>query len=338
MAGCENSNIDKNISLEQTDNSHGEASATREIFAMDTYMTITAYGQQAEQAVDKAVLEINRLEGLISTGIETSEIAQINQRSKGKISEDNAYLVERSIEIFKDTKGAFDITIYPVMKLWGFTTGNYKVPEKKDIVQEKKLISTDNLVYDKERSNISFLKKGMAIDLGGIAKGYTSVKIMEIFQDYRVKSAVVNLGGNVQVLGRKSNGDKWRVAIENPDQKENYLGVLELENKAVITSGGYERYFEENGITYHHIIDPKTGYPAKNGLISVTVVSDDGTLADGLSTALFVMGKENAIEYWKEHQKEFQAILVDDENEIYITEGIEQDFTTDKEVKVIAKK
>ena len=139
------------------------------------------------------------------------------------------------------------------------------------------------------------------------------------------------------ILRTKTDGSNWRVAVQSPDDTEDYLGVLSIQDKAVITSGGYERYFEQDGVTYHHIIDPKTGYPAENGLVSVTIVSSDGTLADGLSTSLFIMGEEKAAEFWKAHSNEFEAIFATDDGTIYVTEGLKDSFTTDLDMKVITK-
>ena len=170
----------------------------------------------------------------------------------------------------------------------------------------------------------------MAIDFGGIAKGYTSSRLMEIFREYNVSSAMVSLGGNVQVLGTKTDGSDWRVAVQNPDGTDDYLGILAIKDKAVITSGGYERYFEEDGKTYHHIMDNETGKPADSDLISVTIISKDGMLADGLSTALFVMGKEDALNYWREHREEFDAILVTKDGEITVTQGIADSFSSER--------
>ncbi|MBO5460703.1 MAG: FAD:protein FMN transferase, partial [Ruminococcus sp.] len=152
-----------------------------------------------------------------------------------------------------------------------------------------------------------------------------------------IGNGLINLGGNVHVVGTKTDGSKWRVGIQNPENDSEYIGVLTVSDSAVITSGGYERYFEEEGITYHHIIDPSTGYPAENGLISVTIVSKDGTLADGLSTSLYVMGLEKAEQYWQEHSEEFDAILLTEGNELYVTEGITEDFSSDQEFHVIMK-
>ena len=245
--------------------------------------------------------------------------------------------MERALELYKKTEGAFDIAIYPVMQAWGFPTQDYHVPDDDTLKEKLALADASKVKYDKDTRKISFDQDGMEIDLGGIAKGYTSSQIMQIYQDCGVTSGLVNLGGNVQALGCKTDGSKWRVAIQSPDDTEEYLGILEIEDQAVITSGGYERYFEEDGVTYHHIIDPATGYPADSGLISVTIVSDDGTLADGLSTSLFIMGEEKAAQFWRENSDEFEAIMETSDGKLYVTEGIADSLTTDMDVTVIEK-
>ena len=340
LGGCNNIKQDattetKNTQTEEKAESNEEAS--KDIFAMDTYMTVTAYGAKAQEAVDEAEAEIQRLDKLLSTGNEESEIAQLNQNKSATLSEDAGYLVERALELNKETDGAFDIAIYPVMEAWGFPTQNYQVPTANTLESLLKLADASQIIYDENSRKISFGREGMKIDLGGIAKGYTSSRIMDIYKENNISSGLVNLGGNVQALGTKPDGSKWRVAVQSPDDTEDYLGILSVEDKAVITSGGYERYFEQDGKTYHHIIDPKTGYPAENGLTSVTVVSEDGTLADGLSTSLFIMGKDKAIEFWRAHSDEFDIIMLTDEGKLYVTEGIQDDFSTEMEMKIIEK-
>lgn len=314
-----------------------ETEASKDLFAMDTYMTLTAYGEHAQEAVDKAAERVEALDALLSTGNEDSEIYQLNQNGEATLSEEGGYLVERALELYKKTEGAFDIAIYPVMQAWGFPTQDYHVPDDDTLKEKLALADASKVKYDKDTRKISFDQDGMEIDLGGIAKGYTSSQIMQIYQDCGVTSGLVNLGGNVQALGCKTDGSKWRVAIQSPDDTEAYLGILELEDQAVITSGGYERYFEEDGVTYHHIIDPATGYPADSGLISVTIVSDDGTLADGLSTSLFIMGEEKAAQFWRENSDEFEAIMETSDGKLYVTEGIADSLTTDMDVTVIEK-
>lgn len=310
---------------------------TEEIFAMDTYMTVTAYGSHGQEAVEEAVEEIRRLDALLSTGDASSEIAQLNETGKGTLSEDSAYLYERSIELFESTGGRFDIAIYPVMEEWGFPSGEYQVPQEERLKELLGLVDASEISYDKETKEISFGKDGMAIDFGGIAKGYTSGRIMDIFRECGVTSGMVSLGGNVQVYGAKPDGSDWRVAVQSPEDQSEYIGVLNAQDMAVITSGGYERYFEEDGVTYHHIIDPSTGYPADSGLTSVTIVCKDGTLADGLSTSLFLMGKDEALEYWRDHSDEFDTILLTEDGTLYVTEGIAENFSTDWNMNVVTQ-
>lgn len=308
---------------------------SRNIFAMDTYMTVTAYGDKAKEAVKAAADEIERLDTLLSAGDEDSEIFRLNKQGGGIVSSDTRYLLERSLDIWEQTKGVFEIAVYPIMEAWGFTDGNFQVPSKDTLEQILLLADSGGIHLDEEAGVVTFDQEGMRIDLGGIAKGYTSGRIMDIFKEYEVVSGVVSLGGNVQVYGEKPDGTEWRVAIQDPEDTTAYLGTLKARDCAVITSGGYERYFEEGGVTYHHIIDPATGYPADNGLVSVTVVSPDGTLADGLSTSLFIMGTERAKDYWRDHSEEFDAVLMDDKGVVYVTEGIEDQFSSDRTVEVI---
>ena len=301
----------------------------KNVFAMDTYMTVSAYGENAEKAVDAAIDEINRLDVLLSTGKDTSQVAFINQNGSAVLNDDTQTLLQKSLELYESTGHRFDITIYPIMCVWGFPTQEYRVPEQDEIAKTLELVGSDKLSYDEATKTLT-LRDGMAIDFGGIAKGYTSSRLMEIFREYNVSSAMVSLGGNVQVLGTKTDGSDWRVAVQNPDGTDDYLGILAIKDKAVITSGGYERYFEEDGKTYHHIMDNETGKPADSDLISVTIISKDGMLADGLSTALFVMGKEDALNYWREHSEEFDAILVTKDGEITVTQGIADSFSSER--------
>ena len=315
---------------------------TSDVFAMDTYMTLTAYGENAQEAVEAGIAEIQRLDDLLSTGKDTSEVAQINANGGGVLSEDTDYLVKRALDIYQSTNGAFDISIYPVMQLWGFTTGNFAVPSESDLAAKLALVDAGKIILSEENGQTSIsLPEGMEIDLGGIAKGYTSGRVMDVMKSYGIKSAVINLGGNAHVLGNKTDGSQWKVGIQDPEDENGYLGGVSVTDKAIITSGGYERYFvdKDTGVKYHHIIDPKTGYSANNGLISVTIVSADSTLADGLSTSLFVLGTEDAITYCEEHCAEdgFDAIMEDEDGKLYITDGIYDDFINMNNNKNIEK-
>ncbi len=397
-----------------------DGGVSMDIFAMDTYVTLLAYGDKAEKAVRAAAKEIRELDALLSTGVDTSEISRINAAGSVKPSEDVEVLVSKSLEIWEETDGLFNIAIYPVMKKWGFPEHEYRVPTKSEIKKALKLADASAIKLvtaedvkeaqeeaseaaekaakeaaakakkeaeaakkaeeadkkkkaadDEEKDSsdkaddagdaegtlteeeaaakaaaeimkgvptepsLTLEQKGMGIDLGGIAKGYTADRVEKIFKKYDVKSGIISLGGNVQVLGTKENGRAWKVAIQNPENSLEYLGVLDVEDKAVVTSGGYERYFEENGKRYHDIIDPRTGYPADSGLLSATVICDEGIMADGLSTALFIMGKDEAEKFWRKSDWKFDYVLEDKEGTLYITRGIANSLVTDANVVVV---
>lgn len=324
LTGCA-----KFFPAEKQETSVQPTSDTREIFAMDTVMTVTAYGDRSEEAVQAAEEEIKRLDALFSVGNASGDIARLNENASAVVSGETCELINRSKELYNSTGGALNIAVYPLMEAWGFTSGEYRVPEQKEIDAMLTCMDVDEISCDENTGEV-ILPEGMGIDLGAIAKGYTSARLMDVFVSYDIASAIVSLGGNVQALGNKPDGTKWRVAVEDPfsEEGDSYAGILEITDQAVITSGAYERYFEQDGKRYHHIIDPATGYPAENGLASVTVVSQDGALADALSTALFVMGKDKALAYWKEHADEFNVILIEDNKDMTITEGLQDCFSS----------
>lgn len=184
-----------------------------------------------------------------------------------------------------------------------------------------------------ENAHLCTIPEGMQVDLGSVTKGYTSRTLAGMFREYGITSGLINLGGNVECIGTKPDGSQWNVAVKSPykDSASGILGVIQASDEAIITSGGYERYFEEDGETYWHIIDPENGKPAKNGLISVTIVGQDGLMCDALSTALFVKGLDGAIEYYKATNSSFDMVLVTEEGEVYITKGLSSRFTLSNE-------
>lgn len=319
----------------------------KQLFAMDTYMEFNAYGKNSEKAVDAAIEEVQKLDAMLSAENSKSEVYALNEQGNLQATDDLAELILRGKEIYQETDGLFDDTIYPVMKLWGFPTGNYHVPTAAE-VQKKLALVDENKVEiqtrdsdekgrdSKEKAKFVTLGANQQIDFGGIAKGYTGQKLAELFQEYGVSSALVSLGGNIQAIGTKPDGSSWKVGIRDPKGgQQDYIGVLSVKNQAVVTSGGYERYFEKNGETYIHIINPRTGYPADGDLLSVTIVSKDGTLADGMSTALYIMGYEKACQFWRQHREEFNVILVTDDGKIHISENLKGNFQTEWELEMI---
>ncbi len=306
-----------------------------DIFAMDTYMTLTAYGERAEEALQAAEDEIHRIDSLLSTGDPESEISKLNKEKEAVVSEETFGLIQRAIEIGKDAGGVFDISVYPLMRAWGFTDQNYRVPAEEERKALLEHVDSQKIRCIEEEHKIILEDPEMEIDLGGIAKGYTSGRVSQIFTEYGIEHALINLGGNVQTVGAKTDGSLWRVGVQDPLNSEQYVGVISCRDKAVITSGGYQRFFEKDGTTYFHIIDPSDGLPARNGLISATVVADDGTLADALSTTLFILGPDGAAEYWRAHQEAFEMVLIKDDGTVCVSKGLEDVYTQDTAFQVI---
>jgi thiamine biosynthesis lipoprotein len=309
-----------------TNDKSSDEAFTRDVFAMDTYMSLKAYGSNAEKALTEAENRITDLEKTLSVTSEGSDIWKLNH-SGGKsvsVSDDTIELIKKAAEVGKDTDGSLDITLYPLLKEWGFTTGEYKIPDTQKL---------DELLNNVDYSRISIkgeeitLPRDVEIDLGALAKGYTGDEVLDIMKENGVSSAIVSLGGNVQALGSKPDGSDWKVAVRDPFAPETDMCVVEISGKAVITSGNYERFFTGNdGKNYWHILDPNDGYPADNGLVSVTIIGKNGLECDALSTALFVLGYDKTIDYLKKHP-ENDVILVTDDKKVYYSDGIAEKFT-----------
>jgi len=297
----------------------------KQLFAMDTIIELTVYGKNAEAAVEKAAERIKELEKELSATAENSTVNRINT-SKGKsvaVSGNVLVPLRAALDISKKSGGALDVTVYPVVKAWGFISKDYRVPEEGELSRLLHKVGYKNITVS---DSGVFVPDGVEIDLGSVAKGYTSQCVCNIIKQIGAEGAVVSLGGNVQTVGSKPDGTKWRVAVCDPDNPDSgYIGTLNVGETAVVTSGGYQRFFEQDGIKYHHIIDPSTGKPAESGLKSVTVICSDGTYADGLSTALFVLGLKKAMDYHKKYGG-FDAVFVSDDGTVTITDGLKGSF------------
>ncbi|MCI8331251.1 MAG: FAD:protein FMN transferase [Clostridiales bacterium] len=287
---------------------------------MDTVMELTVYG--SDDVLSKAEDLISSLEKNLSVTDESSEIYAVNQNGGGRVGDDTRDLIAQSLTLCERTGGALDISVYPVVRAWGFTTGEYRVPSGDEITELLTFVDYNAVTISAD--NTVSLKRGMKIDLGSVAKGYTGDRLAELLTENGVASATLNLGGNVHALGAKPDGSPWKIAITNP-LGAGTAGAIQVTDKAVVTSGGYERFFEENGTTYRHIIDPATGYPVDNDLASVSVIGDTGLVCDALSTSLFVMGLDHAIDFWK-GSSDFDAVFITTAGQIYITEGLEETF------------
>ena len=302
---------------------------TENIFAMDTVMDLKIYSEN-DESLSEAKAEIRRIDALFDRGNENSDIYKINKNKSADISAETADVIRAALSISDRTGGAFDITVAPVMDLWGFYGNEFNVPSDDELQSTLEGVGYEKIRLD--NTNIS-IPENTGIDLGGIGKGYTSDRIAALLKNNGVKSAIISLGGNVHAIGKRNDGSEWTVGITDPHNKSQLIGKLKISDKAVITSGAYQRYFEQDGITYHHIIDTTTGKSADSGLASVTVIADSGMTADGLSTALFVMGLDKAIELWR-NSEDFDAVFVDDSGMIYVTEGIADVFESDADYSI----
>lgn len=306
-----------------TDGAHKEY--TSDFFAMDTIMSITAYGDGAEDGVKSAARRITELERLLSVTDENSELYALSHGGTSSVSPETAELISFALDVADKTGGALDPTVYPVLCAWGFTTGENRVPAPEELSALLENVGHERVRVDGDTITLG---EGMMLDLGAVAKGYAGDETERILCENGVTSALINLGGNIQLLGTKPDGSDWRLGIKYPAGSGN-VGVLTVSDCAVVTSGSYERCFTaDDGTVYGHIIDPASGYPADNGLLSVTIVAKGGKLCDALSTALFVMGEDRAIGYWREN-KGFDVILITGNAEVLITEGIADKFQLD---------
>ena len=319
--------------------SGADTPVTQQLFAMNTTMTLTLYGSHASDAALSAQQAINRLDGLWSRTKASSDVSRLNAAAgdpapETEVAPETGALLSRARELGALTGGALDITIAPIMDVWGFGTtsvfqeSDFRVPSRTELDALLPLVDSGRLhVSGSAEAPLAWLDgPGMAVDLGAVAKVRAADLLVPLLTDSGVTSAILDLGGNLTALGTRPDGTPWRIGVKDPRNTETYFCILSLSDKTCSTSGSYERKFEVDGTTYHHILDPATGYPAESGLLSVTAVSSDGMLADGLSTACYVMGAEQSVRLWREHGLEgagFDLVLVREDGSVWITEGLE---------------
>ncbi|NFG96370.1 FAD:protein FMN transferase [Clostridium sporogenes] len=309
--------------------SKSEEPVSRETYLMGTIINIKAYGKNADKAVQASVDKISDIENKMSLNISTSEINKINKNAgiaPVKVSKNTFDVVKASLIYSEKTKGSFDITVEPLVSLWGIGTDKARIPSKDEINNALKLINYKDVVTNEKESTIMLKRKGQAIDLGAIAKGYTADELKKVLLNYNVSSAFLNLGGNVYVLGNKPDKTPWKIGVQNPlEPRGDYLGIVSVSDKSVVTSGNYERFFERNGKRYHHIFDTKTGYPAEKGLISVSIISNKSIDGDALSTSVYTLGLDEGKKLI-ESLKDVEAVFVTNDKKVYITSGLKDTF------------
>lgn len=305
--------------------SPGGEPMVKSFFAMNTYNTITVYEDVSSDVLDKAEQLLKKLESLWSVTDEQSEIFKVNHAGGNptEISRETAELLQYALDMCNQTNGALDISLYPVLTAWGFTTGEYHIPSEQELAEKMQRVGYEKITLS---DSMITLPSGSEIDLGAVAKGYACDLLTDMLIENDVSSAIISLGGNIQAIGSKPDGSDWNISVQHPEAGDS-LGILSLADASVVTSGAYERYFTgEDGQRYGHILDPATGKPAESGLASVTIIGESGRMCDALSTAIFVMGLDKATAYWQENGG-FEMLIVTENGELYLTEGLEGSFS-----------
>ncbi|HHY81343.1 MAG TPA: FAD:protein FMN transferase [Clostridiales bacterium] len=305
-----------------------------DLFALDTYITFSVIeGDRAKEGIDATKKRIREIEERMSAHLPGSDISKINDnagKQPVKVNPDTFFVIKKALEYAELTNGSFDISLLPVSRLWNINGENPRVPSPEEIEKALAVVDYKKIRLNEEEMTVFLEDEGMAIDLGGIAKGYAGDETVRILKEHGVTSGLVNLGGNIVAVNGKEDGSPWRIGIQNPridedKNKRKHVAVLDTRGDAIVTSGDYERYmvehYEKTGERYHHIFDPETGYPAKNGVISVSIITKNAIDADALSTSLFVMGVEEGLKLANELEG-VEAMIVAEDKSIYLSKGL----------------
>ncbi|TEB14140.1 Thiamine biosynthesis lipoprotein ApbE precursor [Pelotomaculum sp. FP] len=317
-----------------------------EKFIMDTLIQITVYSEDKEkgqQALEEAFGAFERIHSLtdrfqkLEQTITSNDVVKLNENAGTKpvaVSADTINMIERSHYFASATGGAFDVTIGPVMDLWGFGKSEQRVPADEEIKRALSLVDYNKVQVDPDNMTVFLAQPGMSLDLGGVAKGYATDEAVKALRDMGIQHAIINAGGNVYALGDKPDGSPWRVGVQDPRGDKGIIGILYVKDRAVVTSGDYQRYFEQDGVRYHHIVDPSTGKQAR-GVMQATVVADSATDADILSTTLFVLGAQKGMGFVQE-LPDTGAIFIDTDKQVSYTENLNDqlEFTGDGDYQI----
>ena len=322
-----------------------EKSVQKSETVMDTVVTLSASGSDAEKAIDESMERLKALENLASNKIPSSDVSRINNAAGSgewiKVSPEIFHLLEVSQKYSRLSNGAWDITAGALVDLWGIGTDRARVPSSEEIKNALKLVGYDRLELDENTSSARLLTKGMKIDLGGIAKGMAVDEVRKIYEQHGIENGLINIGASsMYAIGKNTKGADWRVGIRHPrGSADDVLAVVTLSSEALSTSGDYERYIEKDGVRYHHIIDPRTGYPARNGAISDTVVidgdlADAGMISDLLTTTVFIMGAAGGSDFLATLPPEVSGMIATEDKKLYPAHGfnarleaLNQDFS-----------
>lgn len=303
---------------------------SRQEIAFGTFCSITLYEKNAEKVLDKCFVRLQELDDIFNVNEEESEINLINKNAgiaPASVSKEAIVVLKQAKEFAKLTEGNFDPTIGPLVRVWNINGTNPKVPKQSKIDEARALVNFENLILD-EKENTAYIEKNMSLDVGGIAKGFAADEVVKILAENNITYGIINLGGNIFAYGTKNTekqGESWNIGIKNPINPEfGSAFSVKVKNKTVVTSGNYERFFEENGVRYHHIIDVKDGYPTQNGVASFTIIADSSLMADALSTSCFILGREKGIELLE--SLGIQGFCVTSDKKVYATRDLKENL------------
>ena len=301
-------------------------------FLMGTYVSLRIYDEGKEEVLDLAVERISELADKITTNEPDSEIDAVNEAAgeeSVKVSEDVFPLLKMAADYSAVSKSGFDYTIGPVTDLWRIGFDDARVPEREEIQEVLPLVNHTWVELNTETNEIFLQETSMKIDLGAIAKGYIADEVKKIFIENGVTTAIIDLGGNVVVMGDSPTRDSggFNVGVQDPfDSRGTYVAALNLRNQSIVTSGVYERYIEQDGVMYHHLMNPVTGYPFENELASVTIISEDSVDGDALSTIAFGFGLVEGLEYVNNYRN-VEGVFITKNREVYTTDGLSENFS-----------
>lgn len=312
LSGCSSEDMNESISDSR--------------FVIGTIITIQLFGTEDETLLDGSFDIINNIDSLMSLSIDDTELDLLNDNAGNGpfvVSEETFYVIKKALEYGELSNGGFDITLEPVISLWNIGSDDARVPSDDELSESLAYVDYSKVKLNEEDLSVE-LEEGMSIDLGGIGKGYSADLVADYLVENGVTKAILNLGGNILILGSKDNNEPFKVGLQNPfDDRNEYFGIVAVSNKTVVTSGIYERNFEEDGVTYHHILDTETGYPVENGVASVSIIADKSIDADALSTVLFVLGVEEGIKLANELDG-VECIYVSTGGTVVMTDGAEE--------------
>ena len=294
-----------------------------------TVMTITLYGEEKETitVIDEAFEELNRLEMIFSAKQKDSELYRLNETAFNEpvaVSNELYEVISKALKFNKKSSGALDISIGNIVSLWAIGTDDERIPNDEELADYLDMDGCSYIFMDDSKRSVEYKDARVKLDLGAIAKGYAADAIKTFILNKNENAyGILNFGGNIMTIGEKPNGSDWNIAITDPVEPEGTFATIGIKDKCVVTSGNYERYFEKDGVRYHHIIDAKTGYPARSGVLSVSVIGDSSVDCDALSTACFVLGVEEGLKLI-ESMDGFEAVFVDENMKTHMSDGMDK--------------